>query len=414
MATVIRGAHVITLAGENYSPGFLAFTDAGAIVAVGPDPGHERLTAELPMELPVEEPIEVIDGAGRLVLPGFIDAHCHVGIAEEGAPIEGDDLNETSEPLTPHLQALDGINPLDPAFADALRGGVTTVCVLPGSANIMGGQAVIMKTAGPFAERVVCNSAAVKAALGENPKRVYGEQKKAPITRMASAALLREALARAREYGRRRAETAGEPSKAPEVDLRWEALQPLLARQVPLRLHAHRADDLLTGLRIIQEFGLQAVLEHCTEGHLIAGELAQAGVPAVVGPSLVNRAKVEMREITPATAGILHGAGVLVALMTDHPVIPIQYLPLCAGLAVRHGMEEETALRAISLHAARILGLDAFVGSLEPGKQADVVLWDGHPFDTRSSVTQVWIRGRMVYSPEASRCPGEGNTYKCG
>ncbi|MZP29896.1 amidohydrolase family protein [Heliobacterium undosum] len=404
MATVIRGGHVITLAGENYSPGFVAFDDEGTIIAVGPDAvegdaGDGRLPVGL-AGLALSGPVAVIDARGKRVLPGFIDPHCHLGIVEEGAPVEGDDLNETSDPLTPHLQALDGINPVDPAFSDALRGGVTTVCVLPGSANIIGGQAVIMKTAGPLAERVVRNGAAVKAALGENPKRVYTERKKAPITRMASAALLREALARAREYGRRRSETAGEPSKAPELDLRWEAMQPLLARQVPLRLHAHRADDLLTGLRIVREYGLQAVLEHCTEGHLIAGELAEAGVPAIVGPSLVNRAKVEMREITPATAGILHAAGVLVALMTDHPVIPIQYLPLCAGLAVRHGMDEETALRAISLHAARILGLEGSVGSLEAGKQADVVLWDGHPFDTRSSVTQVWIKGRMVYSTE--------------
>ncbi|MTV48940.1 amidohydrolase family protein [Heliobacillus mobilis] len=386
MTTIIRGAQVLTMAGQSYHPGLVAFDEEGIITWVGPDKGI------LPPFL-TDENVQIIDGTGKLLLPGFIDAHCHVGIVEEIAPVEGDDLNETSDPITPHLQALDGVNPSDPAFQDALSGGVTTVCILPGSANVIGGQAVLMKTGGPLAERVLQNRGAMKSALGENPKRVYGKQKKAPITRMASAALLREALVRAKAYRDKQVHAAADPAKAPEPDLRWEALRPVLDREIPLRIHAHRADDLLTALRIGKEFGLQMVLEHCTEGHLIAGEVAQAAVPAVVGPSLVNRAKVEMKEISPATAGALERAGVLVALMTDHPVIPIQYLPLCGGLAVRFGMGEEAALKAITINPAQILGIDDRLGSLEKGKQADMVLWDGHPFDTRSRVERVWVKG---------------------
>ncbi|MBC9783657.1 amidohydrolase [Heliobacterium chlorum] len=389
MTTIIRGAQVLTMAGESYDPGLVAFDEEGIITWVGPDIGV------LPPFL-ADENAQIIDGTGKLLLPGFIDAHCHVGIVEEIAPVEGDDLNEISDPITPHLQALDGVNPSDPAFQDALSGGVTTVCILPGSANVIGGQAVVMKTGGPLADRVLQNRGAMKGALGENPKRVYGKQKKAPITRMASAALLREALVRAKAYREKQDYAAADPAKAPEPDLRWEALRPLLDGEIPLRIHAHRADDLLTAIRIGKEFGLRMVLEHCTEGHLIAKEVAQAAVPAVVGPSLVNRAKVEMKEISPATAGALHRAGVLVALMTDHPVIPIQYLPLCGGLAVRFGMEEEAALKAITINPAQILGIDDRLGSLEQGKQADVVLWDGHPFDTRSHVERVWVKGMEI------------------
>lgn len=390
MLTIITGGHVLTMTGETYNPGFVEFNEQGIITRVGP------LSPTLPDSLETQE-VQLIDATGKLVLPGFIDAHCHVGILEEGAPIEGNDLNETSDPVTPHLRAIDGINPADPAFSDALQGGVTTVCVLPGSANVIGGQGVVLKTAGSWTSRIVQESIAMKCALGENPKRVYGGQKKAPITRMASAALLRDALARARSYNEKRSRLADEPAKLPEIDLRWEAMQPVLERKIPLRVHAHRADDLLTALRIKQEFDIDLVLEHCTEGHLIVDELAAARVPAVVGPSLVHRAKVEMKEVSPLTAGALHRAGVPVAIMTDHPVIPIQYLPLCAGLAVRHGMDELSALQGISLFPARLLGLDRQLGSLTQGKEADIVIWNGHPFDIRSRVEQVWLRGRQVF-----------------
>ncbi|QGG49105.1 amidohydrolase [Heliorestis convoluta] len=381
MKKIIYGATIKTMKGETIEEGLLAFNEHGIITHVGPCPPLTTL----------EEEGEIIDGRGFLLLPGFIEAHCHVGLLEENAPIEGNDLNETSDPITPQMRALDGINPFDPAFEDALTGGVTTLCILPGSANIIGGQAVVMKAGQQsFSQRVVNEKSAIKCALGENPKRVYGEKNKAPITRMASAALLREALTKAKRYQQKKA--------APEqdVDLRWDALDLLFEKKVPLRVHAHRADDILTALRIAQEFDLTLVIEHCTEGHLIAAELAQAGVAAVVGPSLVHRAKVEMKEITPRTAAVLEEASVPFAIMTDHPVIPIQYLPLCAGLAVKHGLEEERALQAITIGAARILGLEHRLGTLEVGKEADLVLWEGHPFDSRSKVAKAWIAGKQV------------------
>ncbi|KAB2951841.1 amidohydrolase family protein [Heliorestis acidaminivorans] len=384
MRKIIYGAQVWTMTGTNYAPGLVAFDEDGII----------RTVEDCPPSFE-EEGVEIIDGRGQILLPGFIEAHCHVGLLEENTPVEGNDLNETSDPITPQMRALDGINPFDPAFEDALQGGVTTVCILPGSANIVGGQATIMKT-GPlsWSERVVEEQSAIKCALGENPKRVYGDQKKAPITRMASAALLREAFTRAKAYQCKK-EKAKEPLTEP--DLRWEALLPLLEKKIPLRVHAHRSDDILTALRIAKEFDLPLVIEHCTEGHLIAEDLAEAKVSAVVGPSLVNRAKVEMKEITPRTSAVLHKASVPFAIMTDHPVIPIQYLPLCAGLAVKHGLEEEAALKAISISAAQILGLEKRIGTIEVGKEADLVLWKGHPFDIRSSVTTAWVKGKKVF-----------------
>ncbi|MCW2276701.1 amidohydrolase [Heliophilum fasciatum] len=383
MTTLIYGGQVWTMTGAIYDPGFLAFSE-GRIVAVG------AYTEEQAAHWANRPGVKRVNGSGAMLLPGFIDAHCHVGIVEEGTSIEGDDLNETSEPLTPHLRALDGINLDDPAFDDALQGGVTTVCVLPGSANVVGGQAVLLKTAGPWPSRVLREQVGLKCALGENPKRIYGEQKKSPITRMASAALLREALERARFYGQKK--QCGEG----ECDLRWEAIQPVLERQMPLRVHAHRADDIWTALRIAREQEVDLVIEHCTEGHRIAELLSDARVPAVVGPLIVNRAKVEMREVSPATAGILHRAGVAVSLMTDHPVVPIQYLPLSAGLAVRFGLDEMAALQAITIQPARLLGLDERLGSLTVGKEADLVLWSGHPFDARSRVRHLWMAGKQL------------------
>ncbi|MDD4588176.1 MAG: amidohydrolase [Heliobacteriaceae bacterium] len=380
MAVVIAGGRVLTMTGVVYDPGFVEFDAQGKITRVG---------AGNPPASP-----DYLDATGKLVLPGFVDAHTHAGILEEGAPDAGDDLNEISDPVTPQLRAIDGINPADPAFGDALSGGVTTVCVLPGSANVIGGVGAVLKTALPWADRLVQVTAGMKCALGENPKRTYGGRQKAPVTRMAAAALLREALLRTRIYAEKKAK-----GTLPEIDFRWEAMQPVLNGEIPLRVHAHRADDLLTALRIGKEFNVTLILEHCTEGHLIAAELAAAGVSAVVGPALVNRAKVEMREISPATAGVLQRAGVPVALTTDHPVVPVRYLAICAGLAVQHGMDELAALQAISLTPARLLGLDQRVGSLEKGKDADFVIWSGHPFDTRSRVEQVWVKGRPVWPP---------------
>ena len=331
---------------------------------------------------------EIIDGQGKMVLPGFIDAHTHVGIAEEIYQIEGDDTNEISQPITPELRALDAINPQDLGFKDALLGGVTTVMVTPGSANVIGGLVTVLKVQGKsIDEMVIRPEAGLKIALGENPKRVYGNQKKMPYTRMATAAMLRQAFIEAQNY---------QNKKDRERALKYEHILKVLEGAIPLRAHAHRADDILTAIRIAKEFGVKIIIEHCTEGHKIIDELLKDNIPAVVGPSLITRAKVELGERSFQTPGILAEAGVKVALMTDHPVIPIQYLVVCAALAVKEGMDEKKALEAITIRAAEILEVDHRVGSIKKGKDADLVIWSGHPLDIKSKPEQVIINGRKV------------------
>ncbi|NHM26163.1 amidohydrolase [Desulfofundulus sp. TPOSR] len=380
----ITGGKVITMTGQVYEPG-MVLVERGKIVAVGP-------LNEVPAG------VEVDDATGCVVMPGFIDAHCHVGVAEEIYREEGDDTNEYTDPVTPHLRAIDAVYPADLGFEDARAGGVTTVATGPGSANIIGGEMVALKTAGQVVDRMVLRSpVGLKAALGENPKRTYGREKKMPATRMASAALLREALAKAQDYQRKLEAAAAGRGERPDRDLKMESLVRVLRREIPLRVHAHRADDIMTALRIAREFNLLLVVEHCTEGYLVAQELAAHGVMAVVGPMITNRAKVELKGISLQTPRALAGAGVTFAIMTDHPVVPIQYLALSAALAVRGGLPEERALRAITLDAARILGLENRLGSLEPGKDADVVVLNGHPFDPRTRVIKTYIDGRLVY-----------------
>lgn len=379
----IVGGQVWTMAGEVYSRA-VVLVEEGKIKEVGPD-----------VKVPPEA--EVIDAAGKMVLPGFIDAHCHLGIMEEIYRIEGDDVNENTEPVTPHLRALDAINPDDVGFKDAVAGGVTTVVVTPGSANVIGGEMVAIKTWGKVVDDMVVRfPAGLKAALGENPKRNYAEVKKMPVTRMASAALLRETLVEAQNYLSRQEKARREDDREPERNLKLEAVTRVLRREVPLRVHAHRADDIMTAIRIAREFNISLVLEHCTEGHRVAEYIAGAGVPAVVGPVITSRAKVELKERSLATAAALARAGVSFAIMTDHPVVPIQYLSLSAGLACRGGLPEEKALEAITIGAARVVGLDKLIGSLEPGKDADIVIIEGHPFDLRSKITNVLINGRRV------------------
>jgi imidazolonepropionase-like amidohydrolase len=352
------------------------------------------------------EGAEVVDATGLNIFPGFVDAHTHLGVWEEGVGRAFWDGNEASDPVTPHVRALDAINPRDQGLADARGVGVTTVCVTPGSANAICGQAVVIKTDGEVVDRMVMRQpAGLKMALGENPKSVYKPRDKMPSTRMGTAALIREALVNTQNYLDKQVQAASDPDKEPpDEDLKLEALALALRREVPARIHAHRADDILTALRLGQEFDLQVVVEHCTEGHKVAAELAEAGVPAMVGPSLSSRSKMELQELSFATPAELARAGVTVALISDHPFVPIQYLPLCGGLAVREGLGEEAALRAITLTPAEILGVAGRVGSLEPGKDADLALYRGHPFyDVQARCLLTLVQGQPVHDARTNR-----------
>jgi len=383
MRAIINGK-VFTMAGQVLDPGTVLI-DSGKITAVGAN-----------LEIPAGA--EIIDAQGKIVMPGIIDAHTHIGIFEEGIGFEGADGNEMTNPSTPHLRALDGINPLDAAFMGAVAGGVTSLMVAPGSANVIGGQVLAMKTWGKVVDDMIIKEpAGLKIAFGENPKRVYSGQKKSPSTRMAVAAILRENLIAAKNYMAKMEKAQDDPEKAPDRDLKMEILVKVLKREIPLRAHAHRADDITTAVRIAKEFDLDICIEHCTEGHLIADFLAQKGVPAIIGPTLGSRSKVELVNMTFKTPGILHKAGVKVALTSDHPVFPVQHLPREAALVHKEGLPEEEALKAITINAAEIIGIAHRVGSIEAGKDADIVIFSGHPFDWQTRVEKTLIDGEVVY-----------------
>ncbi|MCX7694671.1 MAG: amidohydrolase [Caloramator sp.] len=344
--------------------------------------------------------IEVIDAKGGYIMPGMIDAHCHLGMWEDGVGFEGADGNEATDPITPHLRAIDGINPMDKTFKEAYENGITCVCSGPGSANVISGSFAVIKTYGKRIDNMIIKSpAAIKVAFGENPKSTYHEKHEMPTTRMGIAALLRDTLFKAKEYLNKK-ENAEEEEDKPDFDMKYESLIPVLKREIPLKVHAHRADDMFTAIRIAKEFNIDLTLDHCTEGHLIADELKEEGYPLIVGPSLSERSKVELRELTFETAGILSRKGIDIAIMTDHGVIPIQYLPLCAALAVKHGMDEMEALKAITINPAKILKIDDRVGSLEVGKDADIVVLDRFPLDVMAKTQCVLIDGKIVYSRE--------------
>jgi imidazolonepropionase-like amidohydrolase len=384
---LIKGGKVFTMEGEVLDGGFVLI-EKGRIskVGQGEPPGRYLDMAQL------------IDAEGMFIMPGFVDAHCHIGLFEDGIGFEGEDGNEATDPVTPHLRAIDAINPMDRAFEEAVRGGVTTAVTGPGSANVLGGEFVAIKTVGGSVEdMVIKNPVAIKCAFGENPKRVYYEKKTAPMTRMATAALLREALMKAKRYMERK-ERAKEEDKQPELDVKMESLVRVLRKELPLKAHAHRADDIMTALRIAREFDIDITIEHCTEGHRITETLVREGRGLVVGPGLTSRSKYELRDLTFKTPGILAAAGLDIAIMTDHPVIPIQYLPVCAALAVKEGMDEYKALEAITINAARISGIADRVGSLLPGKDADIAIFDGHPFNYTTKVRYVIVNGNLVYS----------------
>ena len=348
---------------------------------------------------PVPKGATEVRARGRYVLPGFVDAHAHIGIEEEGVGWEGSDGNELTDPVTPHLRALDGLNPYDAAFARALAGGVTAAYVTPGSGNVVGGQGVAIHTAGTNVARMALRApGGMKAALGENPKRVYRDQKRMPTSRMGTAAVLRDALGQAMAYADKVERAGADPERRPEPNLKWQALGAVVRREIPLRIHCHRADDILTALRIRREFSLDITLEHCIEGHLVAGEIAASGVPVSYGPILAPVSKVEVRGFRPDTPAILHDAGVTVSLITDHPVLPIYTLGIMAGVANREGLPEQEALRAVTANPAASLGLADAIGSLAPGRFADIVVWQGHPFEVRSVARRVYVRGALAHS----------------
>lgn len=391
-ARALVGARVLPIETAPLEDGTVLLRD-GRIVALGP-----RDQVEVPAG------VEVVDAAGGWVLPGLVDAHVHLGIWEEGEGWAGMDANEMTDPVMAAARAVDAINPRDQGFDDALMGGVTTVNVNPGSGNPIGGQAVALKTYGRYVDEMVLRSpSGVKAALGENPKRIYGEQKKTPSTRLGVALVLRKAFAAARTY---QAKVAAAEGRAVETDLVSEILVKVLEREIPWRQHCHRADDIATALRLADEFGYRLVLDHGTEGYLLADLLAEREVPVLYGPLIVSRSKVEVRDRSLRAPGILDRAGVEVSLITDHPVVPIEYLITQVALAVREGMERDAALRSVTINPARVLGVEDRVGSLAVGKDADVVLWSGDPLDVQSRVLRTWVDGVEVYTYDASTGAG--------
>lgn len=338
----------------------------------------------------------VFDADGLEVYPGFVDAHTHIGLDGYGIGYEGCDYNEMNDIWTPQLRAIDGINPRDPSLGDARRAGVTCVCTGPGSANVLGGTFLAMKTVGDRVDNmVVRDPVAMKCAFGENPKRCYRD--KCDSTRMSTAAFLRGALMQARDYGARKQAANDDVTKMPAYNQKLEALLPVLAREIPLKAHAHQANDIFTALRIAREFNLRLTLEHVTEGHLIVDELAkEKDVPMAVGPSLTFASKFELQNKSWVTPGVLAKAGCHVSIITDNSVIPQQYLPLCAGMAIKAGMDPFDALKAITLNPAEHIGVADRVGSLEVGKDADVVITAGSPFEVMTPVKAVFIDGVRI------------------
>jgi imidazolonepropionase-like amidohydrolase len=376
----IVGGWVIPIEGAPFSDGVVLVQD-GAILALGRD-------------VRVPDGVERVDATGKVVLPGLVDAHVHLGVHEEAEGWAGEDTNEMTDPVTAHVRALDAINPADLGFQDAVAGGVLTVNVNPGSGNPIGGQTVAVRCGGRTVDEMVLRApSGMKSALGENPKRVYGERKELPSTRLGTAAVIRDALVKAANYLAKQERGNGEPA---ERDLRWEALGMVLRREIPWRQHCHRADDIATAMRLADEFGYRLVIDHGTEAALLADRIAERGVPVLIGPLLTSRSKVELRNRSLANPGRLAAAGVELGIITDHPVVPIQLLHVQAALAVKEGLDAAAALRAVTLTPARVIGVDDRLGSLEPGKAATLCVWSGDPLDVRSRVEAAWIDGRPV------------------
>ncbi|MCL2574716.1 MAG: amidohydrolase [Defluviitaleaceae bacterium] len=388
MTLLIQNGKVMTMEGAIYEGASVLVKD-GKIEAIG-DVGQ------------APDGTKIIDAKGCYVTPGLIDAHTHLGLSGHGLRWEAQDHNETSDNVTPHLRTLDAINAFDQSFADTLAGGVTTVATSPGSANVIGGQLTGMKTGGSnrIEDLVIKAPLAMKCALGENPKGAHGQAKKAaPMTRMATAAIFREAFMKAQEYlAKKKAAQASEDGKMPDFNMKHEALIPLLEREIPVHIHAHQANDIHTAVRLIQEFNLKGIIIHASESHLIVDDLVAANMPLLIGPTLGFSGKPETKNKTFETVGILQRAGVKVCITTDHPVIPLHHLNVCAALAVKDGMDEEEAMKAITIYPAEILGFEDRVGTIAVGKDADIVIWDKHPLDITGKVLHTIIDGKIVYS----------------
>lgn len=377
---LICNGNILTMAGRTFENGYVR-TEGKIITEVGDMKDLKNYPAGYDTEI-------ILDVAGSIVMPGIIDAHSHIGITEEKKGTIGDDCNEGTNPITPSLRAIDAINPMDSAFHEAISAGITGVLVGPGSSNVIGGQFAFIKTHGRCIDEMIVKApAAMKAALGENPKVNYGNQNMYPSTRMASAALLRKTLRNALEYN---------PENGYDADM--ESMLPVIHREIPLKVHAHRADDILTAIRIAKEFNIDITLDHCTEGHLITEYIKDSGFPAIVGTDLTSKNKIEVENMSFKTCGILNKAGVLTAITTDHPVALIQYLSICAGLCVRAGLSMEEGYKSITLNAAKICRVDERVGSLEVGKDADIAVFNGNPMETFTNTLYTIIDGEIVYS----------------
>jgi imidazolonepropionase-like amidohydrolase len=385
LVKAIVGGYVVPVDGEPIDGGTVLIEN-GKITAVGTD-----------ADVDVPDDAELIDAAGAWVLPGFIDAHAHLGVHEDGEGWSGNDTNEMTDPNGARFRAIDGIDPYEPGFDDALAGGVTSVVIKPGSGNPIGGQTIGLKTWGrTVLDMIFAEEVSVKSALGENPKRVYGEKKQTPSTRLGVASIIRDAFTAARNYAAQRDHAAGE-GKPFDVDLTKETLAKVLDGELFWDQHVHRADDMVTAIRLADEFGYKLVINHGTEGHLIADLLAERDVPVILGPLFTTKSKVELRNRTLRAPGILARAGVRIAITTDHPVVPINFLVYQAALSVKDGLDPETALKALTVNPAAMLNLDDKVGSLKPGLDADVVIWSGDPLDVMNRAMRVFVRGREVY-----------------
>ncbi|MBE7021096.1 MAG: amidohydrolase [Ruminococcaceae bacterium] len=383
---ILKNGKIYTMSSpEIIEKGFIEIKE-GKIVRIGPMSDYTPGENEIDLE-------------GKMVFPGFIDAHCHVGILEDSLTFEGDDVNESTDPVTPHLRGIDAVNAMDVCFNEALMAGVTTVATGPGSANVIGGSFAVLKTFGKCVDSmVVKENAAMKFAFGENPKGSYNQKGQTPITRMGAVSLIREQLFKAQEYMEKLELYYEDPEEndKPDFDIKCESLIPLLRGEIPMKAHAHRADDIFSAIRIAREFNLKLTLDHCTEGHLIADELKEYGYPCLVGPSLIGRSKPELKNKSYETPRVLFEKGLSVSIITDHDVIPLEHLTICAALANKAGLPYMESIRAITVNPAKALGVEDRVGSLEVGKDADLSVFESDPLLVNSSPFLVIINGKIV------------------